>query len=108
MWQSKNVVSSQLESLLAAERRLIELATSGRFDHPAPTNVDIVPFDTHIPRTVVPLKNHGYDMYPQDGQRDSYRIHALRISNAGARSSSEKETRESPIVFLHGYMNASG
>ena len=106
MWQSSSaILAAQMEALRAAERRLIEMATS-RFDRSIASSIDIVPFDTKIPRSVVPLKHHQCNVYKEEADGDHYRIHALRISNTSGNTDSSKKDG-TPLVMLHGYMNGA-
>lgn len=99
MWQSSNA----LESLRAAERRLIDLATS-RFDRSISSNLEINPFDTRIPHSVVPLKHHKCHVYREEEDVDHFRIHALKISN---KTVSAEMKHAAPLVMIHGYMNGA-
>eukprot|EP00977_Amphora_coffeiformis_P008178 scaffold1828_cov169-Amphora_coffeaeformis.AAC.17 len=114
MWQSSSaILSSQIEALRAAERRLIEL--SSRFDRSiSSSSIDIIPFDTQIPRSVVPLKYHTCGVYSNSNNKETddnhYQIHALRISNNGVGNNStaaSSKKDQAPLVMLHGYMNGA-
>lgn len=101
MWQ--NSISSQVQELRQVERRLLEFAKN-RFDQGTSNDVEIEPFDTKIPRSVVPLKHHECNVHKQDEEEDCYRIHGLRMRNPSATLSSRDAP---PLVFLHGYMNGA-
>ena len=103
MWPFGSSLASQVEALRAAERRLLELAQT-RFE---PTsNVEIVPFDTKIPCSVVPVKSHSCDVHKDAVKDETYVIHAVKVTNSSTAAAVDKTSR-APLVMLHGYMNGA-
>lgn len=102
MLASAAFLATKLESLRAAEQRLMEFAA--RFDHFPGKTYSICPFDTKIPRSVVPIHKHDFDVHDEGG---CYRIHGLRVTNDESSTDANKQLVQTPLVFLHGYMNGS-
>jgi pimeloyl-ACP methyl ester carboxylesterase len=96
-------LASKVERLQEAERHLLEFV--GRFDPVAA--YEISPVETEIPHDVVPLSRHGCDVHPSKENDKTYRIHALRVTNQAKEDSVDKNLVETPLVFLHGYMNGA-
>lgn len=101
----QNSVSSQVQALREVEGQLLEFAKSRFHDDDdgecSCSHVEIEPFDTKIPRSVVPVRHQECNVHKEDEQENCYRIHGLRMHNAAA-------SRDSPpLVLLHGYMNGA-
>lgn len=100
-WVRQAFLSKKLGRLQSAEQRLLDLSRRWFQRETLATN-RIVPFDTKIPRSVVPI-HHQNDTV---GRNEAYRLHALRILNTNT-SSTEDEVNhreDTSLVMLHGYM----
>ena len=102
--------SKSLRELRAAEQRLIDLCKRCDMSSPLTPEHQVVPFDTEIPRKVVPLRSHHDQLYGHNdaGEDGTYLIHALRVTNEHASSTFlSLPTKVAPLVMLHGYMGGA-
>lgn len=98
----------------AAESSLAELAR--QFAPLGSANDHVIEmFDTHIPRTVVPLKEKcggsSCLINTVSDDDDHLVVHGVKVSRRSGRfdidGSEESEPSDAPLVLLHGYMNGS-
>jgi cardiolipin-specific phospholipase len=99
MWwmASSQAVLRKIESLQAAENRLLQYAEQyGRRQG----GYTITARDDMISHLSVPLKAHNYDVFDHFRSADNpqYVIHSVEVT-------SEESATETPLVLLHGYMN---
>ena len=101
-WTSALQVAAKMDRLRRAETKLLLLARE--FGDRNAHEYNITTFDTSIPRKVVPLKpssNDGED-------EEDLIIHAVRVeSTTDSNTNNNKTTTKTPLVLMHGYMNAS-
>lgn len=97
-WSSATNVAAKLESMRSVEAKILEFVK--RFSRRTTDDYSLNVIDTQIPRAVVPLQSHSYDIY--NDSDDEYKIHCIHVSS---KASAEKS--ETPLVLLHGYMNGA-
>jgi len=95
-----------------AESSLAELAqqfVSGANTGDQLTSIEM--YDTHIPRSVVPLKdsrcNSNCLINTVTNEDDHLVVHAAKASHRDKSEGSDGSKSKSPLVLLHGYMNGS-
>jgi cardiolipin-specific phospholipase len=101
-WTSAAAVAAKMDSMRIAEERLLSFAK--RFGGRHTDHYEMRAFDTPIPREVVPLKSHGYDVH-ENVENNDYLIHGVHVENV--ETNAPKTTHPTPLVLLHGYMNGS-
>jgi cardiolipin-specific phospholipase len=89
--------AAKLECMKSAESKLLQFAKS--YASRSPESWEIKTMDTHIPRSALPLKTKR-----DDGDDDSVTIHALHVHSREPLDPSN--VMDTPLVILHGYMNA--
>lgn len=96
-WTRAAKIAAKLERMRSVESELMNIAESF-----SSRNGDFATsfFDTHISRHVVPLANHGFDVYNHD---QKYVMHSIRVQSL----SSSILGNSTPLVMLHGYMNGA-
>ena len=109
-WTSALQVAAKMDRLKLAETKLLLLARE--FGDRNAYEYKITTMDTSIPRKVVPLKPSGVLCGTTSGSggetgvdEEDLTIHAVRVESQS--SSSKSKTTKTPLVLLHGYMNAS-
>lgn len=119
--------AKQLESLRSAEKRLLDFAK--KYTERSPDSWELKTLDTPIPRSVVPLKSNATSTtaagdgdsrsrFDQEGEEeDTFVMHCVHAVSASKLNSTTTTTGQSsnvtttttaasPLVMLHGYMNA--
>ena len=94
--------AAKLESMKSAETKLLHFAKS--YTSRSPESWEITTVDNTVPRSSLPLKA-GTKNRNSDGDDDTVTIHAVHVSSKHPVDSSNKT--DTPLVILHGYMNAS-
>jgi cardiolipin-specific phospholipase len=110
VWSAALQTAGKLESLRQAEAKLLAFAKT--FGTRSADSYDIQVFDTEIPRSALPLKPVKSDSncYTDCTQNtcesgDELVIHGVQVTSKTIFD--ESNTTETPLVLLHGYMNAS-
>lgn len=103
-WTSALQVAAKMDRMKLAEARLLALAK--KFGDRNAYEYKITTFDTTIPRKVVPLKPTGCD---DDAVEEELVLHAVRVQSTTSTDDhgTNKKTTKTPLVLMHGYMNAS-
>jgi cardiolipin-specific phospholipase len=114
---SETAETKKLESLRQAEAKLLEFATT--FGTRSRDSYDVQVFDTKIPRSCVPLKplvpafsfsccdpdpNTVQHEESSSSEDETLTIHGVQVQS---QVYDPQNTTETPLVLLHGYMNAS-
>lgn len=93
-WTSTSEFESRLET---TEAKLLEFA---QLNHHTENALDVIAFDTFIPRSAVPC------LKPAKKEEDKLlKIHGIKATSNGV-TDDLYETGPFPLVNLHGYMNA--
>lgn len=110
-WSSDLQTATKLEKLRQAEAKLLEFAKT--FGTRSRNSYDVQVFDTKIPRSCVPLKPLAQSTFTccdintvqeEPSSEDTLTIHGVQIQS---QVYDQQNTTETPLVLLHGYMNAS-
>jgi cardiolipin-specific phospholipase len=99
-WTSTAQVTATMDRMRVAEEKLLTFAKN--FGRRHADHYEIRLMDTRIPRSVVPLKRHAYDVHETD--TDDYLIHGVHVESKTLDSLHSTST---PLVLLHGYANGS-
>ena len=108
-WASAVQTAAKLESLRQAETKLLAFAKA--YGSRSPNSYDIQVFDTKIPRSPVPLRPLPHSCVTskttkaEQKEEDSLVIHGVSVISK--QPFDETNTTKTPLVLLHGYMNAS-
>ena len=101
-WSAPSATQTKkLAQLKSAEQSLLALAP--QFDLNTTTISEqptIQVTDTLIPKSVVPIKDHSFDIY--DKHPDHYVLHGIHVQSSSTTTPAPIQT---PLVLLHGYMN---
>ncbi|KAL3902474.1 MAG: hypothetical protein SGILL_010811 [Bacillariaceae sp.] len=109
-WTSAAVTAAKnLECMKTAETKLLTMAKSYAPTSRSPESWQVTTIDTKISRSALsclkPRKNScGKD--DDDNSKDSVTIHGLHVTTDGPMDPSNYT--DTPLVILHGYMNAGG
>lgn len=117
-WSSAIQVAAKLESLQAAESKLLALAHQFRGSNTPHHTYEIKVIDTVIPFSVLPVTSttstgswsrKSKTQNNEEKEEEELVIHGVQVTNTSSSSSSDasKTTTKTPLVLLHGYMNAS-
>ena len=110
-WSSALQTATKLEKLRQAEATLLEFAMT--FDTRSRNSYKVQVFDTKIPRSCVPLKPlvpstfaccDAGTVQEEPSSEDTLTIHGVQVQS---QVYDKQNTTETPLVLLHGYMNAS-
>jgi cardiolipin-specific phospholipase len=100
MWWSSSQLVRKVESLQAAESRLLSYAH--QFGRRAPGDYTISTHDTPIGHSTVPLQAHTFDIHAHRLDAQEYVIHSIQVDS---HTQDYESTTDTPLVMLHGYMN---
>ena len=101
---SSSKLSTQIETLRAAESGLVSFAK--KFGKQGSSSVTI--FDTHIPRSSVPIINNECMLFKDKKKDDdTYIIHGVHVSSDDLDNPGKKGEDEIPLVLMHGYCNGA-
>jgi cardiolipin-specific phospholipase len=110
-WSSALQTATKLENLKQAEAKLLEFAKT--FGTRSRNSYNVQVFDTKIPRSCVPLKPLVPSTFTccdldtvqeKSPSEDILTIHGVQVQS---QVYDKQNTTETPLVLLHGYMNAS-
>jgi hypothetical protein len=105
LWKSAAIqLATKLESIRTAEEKLLSIAKS--YSSRPYDTWEIKTIETNVPRSVLSLKQK------KDGADGDYvddemlTIHSVHVSSSSEAIDPSNSTTDTPLVLLHGYMNA--
>jgi hypothetical protein len=112
-WSTALQAAAKLESLRAAEKKLLEFAHN--FAVHSKESYEIEAFDTLIPRSSVPLKPLSSSSWSfsstkteaENSDEDTLTMHSIHVRAKQNKAFDDENTSDTPLVIVHGYMNAA-